>query len=251
MLKLEIEQILANAGIENSRFEAKELYNAFSGDELKKAVERRISGEPLQYILGEWEFYSLPFIVGKGVLIPRPETELLVDLALKYIKENSRVIDLCSGSGAIAVAVAKNSNAKVYALEKYSQAVEYLQKNIALNKANVMVIQQDLFEFTSQEKFDIIISNPPYIKSEVLPLLQKEVQHEPMSALDGGKDGLIFYRHIASMKSLLNRGGTIMVEIGYDQADDVTEIFKQNGLITETVIDLSGVQRVIIGTLTS
>lgn len=251
MLKLEIEQILANAGIENSRFEAKELYNAFSGDELKKAVERRISGEPLQYILGEWEFYSLPFIVGKGVLIPRPETELLVDLALKYIKENSRVIDLCSGSGAIAVAVAKNSNAKVYALEKYSQAVEYLQKNIALNKANVMVIQQDLFEFTSQEKFDIIISNPPYIKSEVLPSLQKEVQHEPMSALDGGKDGLIFYRHIASMKSLLNRGGKIMVEIGYDQADDVTEIFKQNGLITETVIDLSGVQRVIIGTLTS
>lgn len=251
MLKLEIEQILANAGIENSRFEAKELYNAFSGDELKKAVERRISGEPLQYILGEWEFYSLPFIVGKGVLIPRPETELLVDLALKYIKENSRVIDLCSGSGAIAVAVAKNSNAKVYALEKYSQAVEYLQKNIALNKANVMVIQQDLFEFTSQEKFDIIISNPPYIKSEVLPSLQKEVQHEPMSALDGGKDGLIFYRHIASMKSLLNRGGKIIVEIGYDQADDVTEIFKQNGLITETVIDLSGVQRVIIGTLTS
>ena len=114
-----------------------------------------------------------------------------------------------------------------------------------------MVIQQDLFEFTSQEKFDIIISNPPYIKSEVLPSLQKEVQHEPMSALDGGKDGLIFYRHIASMKSLLNRGGKIMVEIGYDQADDVTEIFKQNGLITETVIDLSGVQRVIIGTLTS
>lgn len=251
MLKLEIEQILANAGIENSRFEAKELYNAFSGDELKKAVERRISGEPLQYILGEWEFYSLPFIVGKGVLIPRPETELLVDLALKYIKENSRVIDLCSGSGAIAVAVAKNSNAKVYALEKYSQAVEYLQKNIALNKANVMVIQQDLFEFTSQEKFDIIISNPPYIKSEVLPSLQKEVQHEPMSALDGGKDGLIFYRHIASMKSLLNKGGKIIVEIGYDQADDVTEIFKKNGLITETVIDLSGVQRVIIGTLTS
>ena len=91
MLKLEIEQILANAGIENSRFEAKELYNAFSGDELKKAVERRISGEPLQYILGEWEFYSLPFIVGKGVLIPRPETELLVDLALKYIKENSLI----------------------------------------------------------------------------------------------------------------------------------------------------------------
>lgn len=251
MLKLEIEQILANAGMENSRFEAKELYNAFSGDELKKAVERRISGEPLQYILGEWEFYSLPFIVGKGVLIPRPETELLVDLALKYIKENSRVIDLCSGSGAIAVAVAKNSNAKVYALEKYSQAVEYLQKNIALNKANVMVIQQDLFEFTSQEKFDIIISNPPYIKSEVLPSLQKEVQHEPMSALDGGKDGLIFYRHIASMKSLLNKGGKIIVEIGYDQADDVTEIFKKNGLITETVIDLSGVQRVIIGTLTS
>ena len=117
MLKSEIEKILLKNGIENPRFEAKELFNAFFGDALKKAIERRLSGEPLQYILGEWEFYSLPFKVGEGVLIPRPETELLVDLALKEIKENYKVIDLCSGSGAIAVAIAKNSNASVYASE--------------------------------------------------------------------------------------------------------------------------------------
>ena len=199
MLKLEIEKTLLENGIENPRFEAKELYNAFSGEELKKAIERRIKGEPLQYILGEWEFYSLPFIVGEGVLIPRPETELLVDLALKYATKESKIIDLCSGSGAIAIAIAKNTGASLFALEKYEKALNYLEKNIALNKANVKVIKEDLFNFEPSEKFDIIISNPPYIKKADLASLQKEVRFEPMTALDGGEDGLIFYRHIAKL----------------------------------------------------
>lgn len=249
MLKTEVEKILAENGIENSRFEAKELYNAFSGDELKKATSRRIKGEPLQYILGEWEFYSLPFVVGEGVLIPRPETELLVDLALKSATDKSKIIDLCSGSGAIAVAIAKNSGATVYALEKYPKAINYLEKNIALNNAKVEIIKEDLFNFSFDEKFDIILSNPPYIKSGDLASLQKEVQHEPMTALDGGEDGLIFYRHIAGLSKHLNSGGKIMVEIGFDQAEEVQELFKREGLVTEAHKDLNGVQRVIVGTL--
>ena len=249
MLKLSIEKTLLENGIENPRFEAKELYNAFSGEELKKAIERRIKGEPLQYILGEWEFYSLPFIVGEGVLIPRPETELLVDLALKYATKESKIIDLCSGSGAIAIAVEKNTGASLFALEKYEKALNYLEKNIALNKANVKVIKEDLFKFEPSEKFDIIISNPPYIKKADLASLQKEVKFEPMTALDGGEDGLIFYRHIAKLKKHLNKGGKIMVEVGFDQAKSVQELFEKSGLLTEVHKDLSGVQRVIIGTL--
>lgn len=249
MLKEDVEKLLKENGIENARFEAKELHNAFCGEELKTAIKRRIDGEPLQYILGEWEFYSLPFIVGEGVLIPRPETELLVDLALEEIKEGSKVIDLCSGSGAIAIAIAKNSKATVCALEKYEKAFSFLEKNVALNNAKVKLIKEDLFEFLPQDKFDIIISNPPYIKTAVLDSLQKEVKREPMSALDGGEDGLIFYRHIAKLSKCLNSGGKIMVEIGFDQAEAVQEIFKQNGLIPKVYKDLSGVQRVIIGTL--
>ncbi len=249
MLKIEIENILKQNKISDYRFEAKELYNAFKGEDLKSAINRRINGEPLQYILGEWEFYSLPFFVGEGVLIPRADTETLVDLALKEIKPNDRVIDLCSGSGAIAISLAKNSAAKVYALEKYEKALKYLEKNVALNNADVTVICEDIFKFNPQEKFDIIVSNPPYIKSNELSYLQKEVQFEPKTALDGGPDGLIFYRHIATFIKHLNVGGKIMVEVGFDQAQEVAEIFKNAGLTVSIHNDLNGVQRVIIGTL--
>jgi len=247
--KFEVEKRLNEGGIENSRFEAKELVNSFSGEELEKAVNRRLKGEPLQYILGEWEFYSLPFFVGSGVLIPRPETELLVDLILENLKDNQTVIDLCSGSGGVAVAVAKNSGANVYALEKYPNAINYLEKNIALNNAKVNVIKEDIFNFDPNVKFDIIASNPPYIKSGDLAFLQKEVQFEPMTALDGGEDGLMFYRHIATLKKHLNKGGKIMVEVGYDIVSEVENLFKAEGLVTTTHKDLNGVQRVIIGTL--
>lgn len=249
MLKSDIEKILKENKIEAYRFEAKELYNAFCGEELEKAINRRISGEPLQYILGEWEFYSLPFYVGEGVLIPRADTELLVDLALERIKPNHRVIDLCSGSGAIAVALSKNCDAEIYALEKYEKAIGYLEKNIALNKAKVTVIKKDIFDFTPTEKFDLIVSNPPYIKEAELVDLQKEVQFEPVTALLGGEDGLIFYRYIATLAKYLNDGGAIMVEIGCTQGDEVSEIFKAAGLETTIHNDLNGLQRVIIGTL--
>ena len=249
MLKTDIEQLLKQNKIESYRFEAKELYNAFKDNELLDAINRRIKGEPLQYILGEWEFYSLPFYVGKGVLIPRADTELLVDLALERIKPNHRVIDLCSGSGAIAIALAKNCEAEIYALEKYDEAINYLEKNIALNKAKVTIIKQDIFDFNPAKKFDLIVSNPPYIKEAELADLQKEVQYEPMTALSGGKDGLIFYRHIATLVKHLNEGGAIMVEIGCTQGAEVSEIFKAAGLETTIHNDLNGLQRVIIGTL--
>ena len=182
-------------------------------------VERRSNGEPLQYILGKWEFMGLPFYVGEGVLIPRPETEMLVEFALDFLKDkkNPVVIDLCSGSGCIAISVAKHlPNAKVYAVEKSDLAFPYLKKNIWLNCVfNVSAVHGDIFDSTllSDIKPDLILSNPPYIRSPEIASLQSEVRNEPSMALDGGEDGLIFYREIANgWLDRLGTGGAIAVE---------------------------------------
>lgn len=250
MNRLELEAVLKKGGIENYRFEAKELLNAFKSDVLDLKIKQRLSGVPLQYLLGEWEFYSLPMLVGSGVLIPRPETELLIDIAKTLIDKNSVCIDLCSGSGAIAITINKTIGSKTYALEKYEDALSFLEKNIALNGADVTIIKEDVFKFSTDLKFDLIISNPPYIKTDDLPLLQKEVSFEPKTALDGGKDGLMFYKHISSFKSMLKENGAILFEVGFDQADDVCEILTKNGFKTKIFKDLSGVQRAVLGTLT-
>lgn len=248
----ETEQKLKKAGIENARFEAKEIDRAFCGAERKNAINRRIEGEPLQYILGEWEFYSLPFLVGEGVLIPRPDTETLCDIAIDFIKDKSlKCIDLCSGSGAVAIAVEKNcKNAKVFALEKSDKAFSYLEKNVALNNSSVTAIKGDLFE-APKEKFDVILSNPPYIPTADLRSLQREVQFEPEMALDGGEDGLLFYKGIIeNWLPALNRGGLLAVECGIGQAEDIANLFRKVKLSDVTIKnDLCGVQRVIFGTL--
>ena len=243
----QIETELKALGIEDFRFEAKQIYNAYKGD-YKKAVKLR-KKLPLQYILGEWEFYSLPFKVGKGVLIPRPETELLIDVAKDLIKNDSLVIDLCSGSGAIAITLSKLKNIHIDALEKYNKAIKYLNKNINLNNADVTVIKKDLFKFIPQKKYDFILSNPPYILKKDLKGLQKEVQKEPKTALDGGKDGLKFYRKIASLTPFLKKGGNIIVEVGINEAESVASIFQENGLETKIYKDLNGIERVVFGTL--
>ena len=215
-------------------------------------VERRSNGEPLQYILGKWEFMGLPFYVGEGVLIPRPETEMLVEYALDFLKDkkNPVVIDLCSGSGCIAISVAKHlPNAKVYAVEKSDLAFPYLKKNIWLNCVfNVSAVHGDIFDRTllSDIKPDLILSNPPYIRSPEIASLQSEVRNEPSMALDGGEDGLVFYREIANgWLDRLGTGGAIAVECGEDQTEDIIRMFSEKTQYAEAFNDLSGLPRMV------
>ena len=215
-------------------------------------VERRSNGEPLQYILGKWEFMGLPFYVGEGVLIPRPETEMLVEYALDFLKDkkNPVVIDLCSGSGCIAISVAKHlPNAKVYAVEKSDLAFPYLKKNIWLNCVfNVSAVHGDIFDSTllSDIKPDLILSNPPYIRSPEIALLQSEVRNEPSMALDGGEDGLVFYREIANgWLDRLGTGGAIAVECAEDQTEDIIRMFSEKTQYAEAFNDLSGLPRTV------
>ncbi len=223
--------------------------------EFLSLIRRRIAGEPLQYILGEWEFMGYPFCVGEGVLIPRPETEILVEFAQENLKnEKSPVVfDLCSGSGCIAISVAKLfPKSKIYAVEKSDKALEYLKKNIKLNKVkNVEVVQGDICSKSLLQGIvpDLILSNPPYIKSDELPTLQKEVLHEPAMALDGGIDGLDFYKILAeNWLCRLSKGKKMAVECGEAQAEDISQLFYLAKSETALINDLSGIQRVVVAT---
>jgi release factor glutamine methyltransferase len=248
----EIYSLIKKGGIESARFEANQIIRAFSEDaERLAAAKRRVAGEPLQYILGEWEFFGLTFCLGEGVLIPRADTEILVEEAIKIIGDKPlKVLDLCSGSGEVAVAVAKNTKAYVTAIEKSEKAFEFLTKNIAKNNVSVKAVKGDIFDEFEGE-YDLILSNPPYIETGVIPTLSKEVSHEPVMALDGGADGLVFYKRILSYWSTkLKSGGKIAVEIGFDQGEKVANLFSENGFSEiQQIKDYSGNQRVIIGTL--
>ena len=221
---------LQAAGIEAAAFEAAQLA-ALEDSKIEAAVEKRITGYPLQYILGEWEFFGLPFYVGEGVLIPRPDTEILVERALELLKDkpSAKVLDLCAGSGCISISVAKNSDCDVTAVEMSDIAFSYLEKNIQLNSARVTAIKADILSGIGG-KYDLILSNPPYICTKELELLSREVKNEPRLALDGGADGLFFYRKIAEIyKSNLAPNGKLMLEIGYDQRISVTNILEEAG----------------------
>lgn len=226
------------------------------GAEFITLLGRRLSGEPLQYILGEWEFYGYKLKVGKGVLIPRDDTEVLLRRCLSYLrdKKNARVLDLCSGSGALAIALAKETDSEVYAVEKSAQALPYLCQNISINKARVEVIAGDIFniddEFTDNS-FDLILSNPPYVKTEEIETLQREIAYEPKIALDGGEDGLDFYRLIVkTYTKKLKRGGMMAFEIGEGQFEDVKTLMESENLSEiGSDLDLGAIQRVAYGTL--
>lgn len=240
------------AGIRNSE------YNFHTSDEiitsrLAKSLWRLKEGEPLQYVLGKWDFYESEFYVGEGVLIPRPETEELVDLAIKIITklDNPVVFDLCAGSGCIGISVAKKcKNAKVYLVEKSADAFKYLQKNI-VGVDNTFAINDDIFNDIDLPNADVIISNPPYIKSSDIAELQKEVQFEPKMALDGGDDGLVFYKLINDKWSKkMNKNGCLFLEIGNEQGKDILnvltnfknvevhkDIYKNDRIVTAISID--------------
>ncbi len=219
---------------------------------MDKLIERRKKGEPLQYIVGSWSFYGLEFAVGEGVLIPRPETELLVEYVLKELKNINNIVvyDLCSGSGCIGLTVAKiRPDADVYLFEKEDKAFEYTKKNAEkFNLKNVNLVKCDIFDFDFSllPLADAIISNPPYIKTDEIPLLQTEVRHEPVSSLDGGIDGLDFYRCIASKWSKkLKKGGLIAMECGDGQSSDIISVFDSIKSEKNVVFDFNDIDRIV------
>ncbi len=241
-------------GIDSKQFALKKDKQVSKKDEVKflSLIRRRIAGEPLQYILGEWEFMGYPFEVGEGVLIPRPETELLVDYAKKTLegKKNPVILDLCSGSGCIAISIAKLfPKARVIAVELSREACIYLKKNIKLNKVkNVELVMDDikLPTLLKDVEPDMILSNPPYVRSEDIFTLQKEVQREPEMALDGGADGLDYFRVLSTQWfPRLKTGGMMAVECGEGQTEDVSQMFALMRGTTEIINDLSGIPRVV------
>ncbi|MFQ9516158.1 MAG: peptide chain release factor N(5)-glutamine methyltransferase [Eubacterium sp.] len=215
-------------------------------------IKKRSDKIPLQYITGVQEFMGFPFKVNENVLIPRQDTELLVEKAVEYIhmqRKTVKVLDMCTGSGCIAISVDKLCPmAEVTGADISYKALALARENSDKNNAEVNFIQSDLFK-NIEEKFDVIISNPPYIKTGEIDTLMEEVKdYEPIIALDGDNDGLKFYRLISKkLNFYLNDKGKIMFEIGYDQGDAVPEILNRYGLKDIKVHkDLSGHDRVVI-----
>ena len=214
-------------------------------------INELIEGKPLQYITHHQEFMNLDFYVDENVLIPQPDTEVLVLQTINIIKQyenrNIKVLDLCTGSGAIAISTAKafeNQAVQVYASDISDKALEVAKKNSKKNDVQINFINSNMFE-SIKEKFDIIVSNPPYIETKVINKLSKDVQSEPYIALDGGEDGLEFYKIIASeYEKYLNDNGTLLLEIGYNQKQSVTELFINRNV--ECIKDLAQNDRVII-----
>ncbi len=215
----------------------------------KNYITRLINGEPIQYIIGKQEFMGIEFNVNKDVLIPQPDTEILVEETIKIAKEYNKpkVLDLCTGSGAIAVSIKKYvPEAEVFASDISIKALQLAKINNIDN--NINFIESNLFENINNE-FDIIVSNPPYIRTEEIKSLSKEVQNEPLTALDGGQDGLDFYRDIIKQAhNYLKSNGKLCLEIGDEQKDAITQILKSNFNYTNIKYykDLQGKDRVII-----
>ncbi len=217
-------------------------------------LQRRINGEPLQYIIGKWEFMGNEFYVGDGVLIPRPETELLVERAVDYLKLKKKpvVFDLCSGSGCIAISVAKIfPDAEVYAVEKYAKAYNYLLKNIDLNAVgNVKAVNGDLFDKDLLKGIspDVILSNPPYIRTNDIKKLNITVRNEPHTALDGGNDGYAFYRFLADywFSERLKQDSVMILECGEDQGDTIASMLSTNSKKVKVIEDFNKLQRIVI-----
>lgn len=221
-------------------------------------VERLKKHEPLQYIINKQEFMGFDFYVDKNVLIPQPDTENLVEEVIfltEKLRKNERIelriLDLCTGSGAIAVSLSKLiKKCLVYASDISKDALKIAEENSTRNHANVAFFESDLFEKISDlYKFDIIVSNPPYIERNVIKTLSEEVQNEPVLALDGGEDGLDFYKKIAEeSKKYLNANGYLAFEIGYNQRETVEDILKENGYKNiYSRKDLSGNDRIVVG----
>ncbi len=265
---IKLRDILARAGIESPGLEARLLIESATGmsraaqiacadkeldceQALLELAEKRAKRYPLQYILGSWSFKGIELKVGEGVLIPRDDTEVLVDLCLGYLKdvESPRAVDLCAGSGAIGIALNRLANASVTAVELSNRAYYFLLQNI--KNTDITPLKGDVTECYNsfeEEYFDLIVSNPPYIKTDELKTLQPEVGFEPETALDGGADGLDFYREITRLWTpLLKKGGAMAFELGEGQAEPVAAMLERHGYSDiKTALDLGGTKRAII-----
>ena len=220
-------------------------------EELISKAKKIASGEPLQYVVGTTEFMSLEFKVEPGVLIPRPDTETLVEAAINYIGDkNLRVLDIGSGSGCVAISIAHYcKNAEVTSIDISPQALAIAKDNRELNNAEVQFMLCDIMNDYPKGKFDVIVSNPPYIPTNDISELDTNVKDfEPLTALDGGKDGLDFYRRIISIApELLSDDGKIYFEVGHDQADAVAELMSKDFKNIKKIKDLCGIERVVCG----
>ena len=254
-------------------------------EEFRNLLKKLENGIPIQYIINNQEFMGLNFYVDEDVLIPQPDTEVLVEEVIKYCnelrnnepedketnkdykeniekepiinkedkninKKTIKILDLCTGSGIIGISIYKYlENVEIYASDISQKALNIAEKNTNLNNAKINFINSDMFENIHIKDFDIIVSNPPYIESKVIESLSKEVQNEPKLALDGGEDGLKFYRCILeNAKDYLRKNGAIFLEIGYDQKEKIEEILKSYKIYKETkcIKDFGGNNRVII-----
>lgn len=218
--------------------------------EYESILSKRAEHVPLQYITGEQEFMGIPFRVNDAVLIPRQDTETLVEEALKVIRPGMKVLDMCTGSGCILISILKNIvDVEGYGYDISKQAINVAKENAKLNHVNATFERSDLFEDVS-DTFDVIVSNPPYIPTDVISGLMPEVaMYEPMQALDGKEDGLHFYRRIiADASKYLKPDGKLLFEIGHDQGESVPKLMKDAGFKEVRVIkDLAGNDRVVIG----
>lgn len=266
----EAKEKLAVSGVENGLYEAR----LFLANVLKKSVEwimihiedeiektekevfdglidRRIKGEPFQYIVGNCCFFGYDFLVNESVLVPRADTEVWVEKVIKLAKEikANSILDLCTGSGCIAITLKKElKDVLLYGVDISEKALAVAKENAKINNADVKFILSDLFNDLPMNKFDIIVSNPPYIPSKEIQTLAKDVQREPIIALDGGEDGLEFYRKIIKKaKEFLEENGYLALEFGYDQAEKVEKILLENEFeVLDIIKDYSGNTRAII-----
>ena len=222
-------------------------------DELECALQKREKHFPLQYIIGQWDFYRQTYIVDENCLIPRSDTEILVEKAIELLPNDSHFLDLCTGSGCIAIStLAEREDTSAVMVDKYPKTLELACKNATLNGVEKRV-EAKLFDVLLEEnslsgfEFDAILSNPPYIRPEVIEELTLEVKHEPYVALYGGEDGLIFYNKIIKDYSkFLKKDGFMIFEIGFDQANDLKRISGENGFSCEIFKDYGGNDRVAL-----
>lgn len=268
-----IRQQLEEAGLESARFESRVLVETVLGisgsagllpetplteaqaEHLAQLTKRRCAHEPLQYLCGNWEFFGLEFAVGEGVLIPRQDTETLVEtvLELRRSAEGTHLLDLCSGSGCIPAAIAAHlEHVTGDAVELSEQALPYLRQNLRRHAPQIRIHAGDALQppaILAGEQYDVITCNPPYLTEEDMAQLQPEVTFEPETALLGGKDGLAFYRNLTPIwKAYLKEDGWLVYETGMGQGQAVKEMLEQAGFCQCRIIpDLAGIDRVVIG----
>lgn len=217
---------------------------------LNYAVKKRLEGMPIQKIFRRAYFYDLVLYINNNVLCPRPETELLVEEVLKTSNEKSKILDLCTGSGAIALAIKRHTNAQVFASDISKKALYVAKKNARNLNLQLKFFHSNMFDGIKQ-KFDIIVSNPPYIKTEDCKMLDVEVKnYDPIISLDGGANGLKFYEIIAKdTPKHLTKTGKIVLEVGMGQAQDVKKLLEKNGFVCYIKRDYNNIERVVVGEL--